>query len=76
MKYQFNFSCPCGNLLHRNYLTHGSAITCRKCRRTGEAFRFNCNYTVMWHPPTAADSGAGANSTQQAKECHTAGQGE
>ena len=27
-------------------------------------------------PPTAADSGAGANSTQQAKECHTAGQGE
>jgi len=51
-KYQYNFACPCGNKLHRNYLRHGSAITCRKCGRLGEALTFGGGVSVIWIPHT------------------------
>jgi len=50
MKLRYQFTCECGNVLNRNYVSHGTPLKCRKCGRTGEVTCFDgYNHSYFWH---------------------------
>jgi len=51
-EYAYTFKCPCGNKINRNYVAHGSSLTCKKCGKRGEIIKFDYHVRVCWLPDT------------------------